>query len=670
MDKRPVVSKFLISIAFIIIFIGMLIPYISSRILPLIPIKSYAGKAFVYSIIGSIFLTGSILNVLSLFPERKKWLKGAVKIAAIWLFLPFLLTIIYYRYPALFAYGYHLCSLHLPSEDARLSIEEAYNTASNNPIYGCAAGDFYHEQDNYSKAIYFYGKALENKKEDDPELSFRIGRAYLYRQTEETDLGNAIFYLYDAVEKKPKNAEYNYELARAYYEDSNLSNALIYLNVAIDNSTENAEKAEYYFLRGRTYMAHNSIQLFKTAIDDFDNAISIVKTSPEYYFWRGYAYYKIGNYDSLIKARDDFEKAKILDCNNDTYISYYEYTSYKLVLGGWGDSDGGRLSYTIGEINTGALGNQITFNSVSDGVIGNEKNFVGAKAKSEPVDTWNGNSINVQDGEIYTIRLYVHNNNPKGKESIAEDVRATFILPTTVSKLHKISGCLDCSNAKPTCYWDCVTLLSDEYFYIEYIKGSARYTNSELGTVKISDEVIMSDGVLLGYDKFNGKIPGGYEYHGVVIIDVRVHKSVAAKLSIVARIKGTKGWKEVVEAQIGDEIEYQIGYSNLLSETAQNVMIHDFLPSNVRYIVDSTVLYNINYPDGVGIIEKNDSNVTTAGINIGSYTTNSNAYVRFTGRVVDNTLAEGYNELVNRVDVIVNGVVYTEYISVMVDKNN
>ena len=55
----------------------------------------------------------------------------------------------------------------------------------------------------------------------------------------------------------------------------------------------------------------------------------------------------------------------------------------------WGDSDNGRPSYTLDQINHGDLGDTITFNSISNGKIGDEKNFVGAKVAGATVSTWN-----------------------------------------------------------------------------------------------------------------------------------------------------------------------------------------------------------------------------------------------------------------------------------------
>lgn len=366
---------------------------------------------------------------------------------------------------------------------------------------------------------------------------------------------------------------------------------------------------------------------------------------------------------------------------NKIYKSILSISAAAVILGAslapvmvsaWGDSAGGRPSYTIAEINDGKLGDTITFNSISDSPIGDEKNFVGARISTAADGTvWNANTVeNVKDGEIYNVRLYVHNNSPKGLERIAEDVKATFSLPTNVATEQTIVGYLDSSNATPNRYWDEVTFKSSDNFYLEFISGSAQYKNEKIGTVKLADEIITS-GVALGYDKLDGKIPGCYEYDGVVTIQVKIHTSVAAKLSKVVRLKGTKEWSEVVTAKVGDEVEYQIEFVNLLSETVNDVMIRDILPKNVEYVQDSTYVFNQSHQDGVLL---KDNTVTTAGINIGNYAPKGNAYVRFTGKVVDNTLACGSNQLVNWANVQISSStlknkIYKDDASVMVTKS-
>ena len=339
-----------------------------------------------------------------------------------------------------------------------------------------------------------------------------------------------------------------------------------------------------------------------------------------------------------------------------------------VIVNAWGDSSNGRETYTLEQINKGDLGEKITFNSITNGKIGDERNFVGAKVAGAKVSTWNANEIKVKDGETYTIRLFVHNNSPRGMQAIAKGVKATFSIPTNVAKSQTIVGYLDSSNATPNRYWDEVTLTADENMYLEYVDGSAKYNNNK-GDFKLPNEVITS-GATLGYTSMNGEIPGCYEYSGVVTIDVKVHTSVAAKLSKQVRIKGTKTWSESVEAKVGDEVEYQIEYVNLLAEQVKNVMIRDILPTNVEYVANSTYLYNSNYKNGV-LLE--DNTVTTTGLNIGDYNAKGNAYVRFTGKVVDKTMACGKNQLVNWANATVSGssiknAVYKDDASVLVNK--
>lgn len=335
---------------------------------------------------------------------------------------------------------------------------------------------------------------------------------------------------------------------------------------------------------------------------------------------------------------------------------------------GWGDSSGGRASYTMADVNSDVLGKSITFNTVADGRVGNEKNFVAAR-RSNTSDSWSADEISVEDGEIYTICLYVNNDNPNGTETIASDVCSFFSLPTNVNTEHHVIGYLNSENSMIPYYWDDVVLLSDEPVYLEYIDDSASYTNYKLGEVKIDNETITS-GIPLGFDKLDGNIPGGYDFCGIVTIDVMVHKSVTAKLAMKTRLKGTTKWKEVINANVGDEVEFQIEFQNLKAETVEDIMIRDVLPDNIEYVEDSTYLYTSNYPDGIHVEE---NTLTTTGINIGSYTPKSNAFVRFTGKVVDKSLTKGGNQLVNWAS-STNGEsdadyeLYRDDVSVMVNK--
>ncbi len=319
----------------------------------------------------------------------------------------------------------------------------------------------------------------------------------------------------------------------------------------------------------------------------------------------------------------------------------------------WGDNiAGGRPSYTIEQINAGELKDTITFNSISNGKIGDEKNFVGARALNST--DWLGNSIDVKDGETYKIRLYVHNNSPKGEAAIAKGVKTTFSLPTTVAKSHNIIGYIDSSNAYPTRYWDAVDLKSDNNFYIEYVKGSAKYENAN-GTFALSDSVITT-GATIGFNGLNGEIPGCYEFDGVVTIEVKVVNALSTKVKQQVRVKGTKEWADTTDAKVGDEVEYQIYFQNLSNDQVDNVMIRDVLPTNVEYVKGTTKIYNAAYPNWG---EVNSDDIVTTGINIGSYKADTDATIRFTVKVVNKDLTGcgAIDQLVNWASSTVNGEV-------------
>lgn len=333
----------------------------------------------------------------------------------------------------------------------------------------------------------------------------------------------------------------------------------------------------------------------------------------------------------------------------------------------WGDSDGGRHVYTKRDVNSGVLGDSIVFNSITDGEFGDERNFVGAALIDSRESVWYGNQIEVEIGKKYAICLYISNDNPNGLRAIAESTRVSFSLPTTASESITVIGYIDSSNAKPERCWDCVTLHADRKIYIEYVKGSARYFNRGMGKIPLSDDIITS-GTPIGYDRFDGRIPGGHGYQGVITIEVTTRSSVTARMLAKCRLKGTSYWTEPVYANIGDEIEFQIEYENLTDGIAKNVMIRDILPDNMEYVEGSTYLYNYSYQNGLKV---DQNTVATTGINIGNYGARGNAYVRFTAKIVSDNLAKGMNQLVNWANVTVSGEVVGKCdVSILLTKRN
>lgn len=308
----------------------------------------------------------------------------------------------------------------------------------------------------------------------------------------------------------------------------------------------------------------------------------------------------------------------------------------------YGDSDGGRKTYTIEEINSGAIGDKIVLNSISDNpTVGNELYFVQARLDGSN-DLWNSNELTVEDGKTYVVRMYVHNNSPLGTDAIMKDVKANFHVPTETGKSTKISGTIYSSNATPKSVWDDVVFKSNANFHLEYISGSAKIENNgKLDGTTLSDDLVMG-GTTLGYDSLNGEIPGCFGYSAFVGFKVKVVYDYDYTVEKQVRvIGGEKVWAKQVYAKVGDTVEYQIHYKNTSDVVERNIQLLELLGSSQEYIPGTTKLYDTNHPKGVEL----EDGLTKDGINIGDANPNGDAYVRFRVKIVDNKLGCGVDNV-------------------------
>lgn len=218
--------------------------------------------------------------------------------------------------------------------------------------------------------------------------------------------------------------------------------------------------------------------------------------------------------------------------NEGLFVSDFYAPSYNELpddaASGWGDSEDGRDSYTTDQINAGVLGNRIVFNSISDSEIKHEKNFVGTRVddgnNAGEKNVWNGNLIEVEDGKEYIIRLYCCNDSPLGLDAIAEDVEACFCIPSKIGRTVVVNGLLQSSNASPQEYWDGVVFTSENLFRLEYVPGSARLENDGVasnGGIALDDQIAEGRWCRLGYERLDGRIPGGSTYR--CFVSIRVH---------------------------------------------------------------------------------------------------------------------------------------------------
>ena len=316
----------------------------------------------------------------------------------------------------------------------------------------------------------------------------------------------------------------------------------------------------------------------------------------------------------------------------------------------WGDDSDGRPSYTMEEINSGALGEIITFNSISDNpAIGDEKNFVGAKRVNDDTAVWSANTIAAEDGEKYYIRMYVHNNNPGGNDAVAEDTTVRFAIAEGSGTEVEVQGFITSSDSTPTEYYDGVKFASDTTFHLEYVPSSAFIENNGIaagGGMGLDDEIV-ENGVQIGYDALDGNLPGGLQYAAYVGIEVKVVYDYAFTTETQVRLAGDADapWQKEVTAEIGDEVGFQITFQNLETMSVSDVMAKTMLPEGLEYEDGTLMVYNSTYPEGFTTTD--GAVLFSDGINTGTYDSESNFYLRFTAKVVDTGLSLGENTLVS-----------------------
>lgn len=332
-----------------------------------------------------------------------------------------------------------------------------------------------------------------------------------------------------------------------------------------------------------------------------------------------------------------------------------------VVAGAWGPEN--RATFTQAVPAT-----YVTFNSITDNADqGDERDFVHAKIATDTNKNGWQDTVQVQPGTEYLVRIYVHNNAADNLNLVAKNTRAFAALPTTYATQATVTGEVRADNANPARVWDEVTFTGASKFRLVYINGSATYTNNVFtqGT-KISDDIVKSGGALLGYDQLNGDIPGCFKYSGWVMFKVVAQSEPSSQFTLEKKVRkaGATGWNKSVEVSPGDEVEYLIGYKNIGNTVQNNVNIHDTLPKGINFVDGSVKLTNGNNKNGKQIA---GNSLVNKGLDIGSYDTGANAYIQFKAKVgAANDLKCGMNSLRNYGHATVDGSTKQDYADVTV----
>lgn len=339
----------------------------------------------------------------------------------------------------------------------------------------------------------------------------------------------------------------------------------------------------------------------------------------------------------------DIEGKVTLADNHLTEISYYnQETKETLVSNIWGPNRDIFLDDNSTFITLNSL-----YNEKEDI---DERLFVLGNKVHEALNAKLGRDILLKESGEYWINLYVCNNSEESLDLIAESVTAQLYIPEYIAKEIKVYGYLYASNAKPEKIFSSMTFRSEKDFKLSYIKGSAKFTNQIFNHSTILSDNIVSNspiedigisdqGVLLGYTKLDGSIPGGLQYSGWVHIKVKADVYDFKINSRVAISDKLGVWKNEVEAKPGDEVDYQIEFNNTSPNTLDNVILDFNLPPNCEIIKDSVY---ITGPRGSKNI---NHTIVDGGLNIGSYQQNEGCLVEFKVKISEKASSSTLKEL-------------------------
>lgn len=171
--------------------------------------------------------------------------------------------------------------------------------------------------------------------------------------------------------------------------------------------------------------------------------------------------------------------------------------------------------------------NHVVFNSTVDNtMVGDKRSFLAAMKEGSTGSAVDRLRVDVGDRVI--IRAYFANNadavlTGKGND-VARGVRFKLTLPVRSAKNQVVWGIISADNATPRAIGDGVMLQSSRKFLLELVPDSAVLINRvhpESQPYRLRPDII-SDGVLLGYDRMDGIVGSCYCESGWVLATFRV----------------------------------------------------------------------------------------------------------------------------------------------------
>lgn len=281
-----------------------------------------------------------------------------------------------------------------------------------------------------------------------------------------------------------------------------------------------------------------------------------------------------------------------------------------------------------------------TFNSITNNpTIGDERDFVriGEIGREQ---TNLGNNVEVVPGRQYLVYIYFHNNASSTFNDSAHNNSGVALQTTMSSEFSKVltpeqggtvSATISAKNSNPGSVWDEAHMTtSAKKVLLRYVEGSAKiYNDWELNNTTLPVTLFTKTGTLLGLNGLNGVIPGCEEYHGVVSYVLQAEELNAEIQKTVS--KDGKEYKELVNVEPGDEVEFEIKIRNAGDVALTNVVVQDSLPEGTSLVEGSVKLFanESTTPDSLS------DNLVSGGYNLGTVGTGNTIYIRYKVKIGD-----------------------------------
>lgn len=313
----------------------------------------------------------------------------------------------------------------------------------------------------------------------------------------------------------------------------------------------------------------------------------------------------------------------------------------------WGPSN--RPTYTMAN-----PAPHVTFNSITDNVdVGDERNFV--RIREAGVGNYR-DDIQIQAGKEYEVSVFYHNNASPALNSeaanyagIAVGAKARVEMPadSKAGQKARITGYVSATNAQPQQVWDEAWVTAQQDVALRYVANSAKFHTKGAINGQAVPETLYTSGANLGFNAQDGKVPGCNDFEGWIVYRI---KAVAPAFNVEKTVSkvGANAFAKSINVKPGDEVEYKIQYKNTGTVAQNDVVVKDQLPAGVAYVANSTKVAKGS--TGGQWTSISDNNVVTSkGINIGNFAPNTNAFVGFKAKIVDESKLPkcGVNTLVN-----------------------